>query len=150
MLLRKGEVPTIHVINLLALIHFVLSENPQVGVYEHAAVAIDGEPCATIGKEILMDGGTAVDATVGAMFCNGVYSCHSMGIGGGFLMTIYIRSSHTAEVLNARETAPGLTTQDMFHGNGTLSTKNPLDVAVSGKVFRYLEARRRYGNSSIS
>ena len=62
-----------------------------------------------------------------------------MGIGGGFLMTIYNRSSQTAEVLNSRETAPGLTTQDIFHGNGTLSTKSPLDVAVPGKVVRYLE-----------
>ena len=119
------------------------SDNPQVGVYENAAVAIDGEPFATIGKEILLEGGTAVDATVGAMFCNGVYSCHSMGIGGGFLMTIYNRSSQTAEVLNARETAPGLTTQDMFHGNGTPSTKSPLAVAVPGYFAGYWEAPRR-------
>ena len=66
--------------SLLLCMTGVLSDNPQVGVYEHAAVAIDGEPCATIGKEILLEGGTAVEATVGAMFCNGVYSCHSMGI----------------------------------------------------------------------
>ena len=71
---------------------FCISENPQVGVYEHAAVAIDGEPCATNGKEILLEGETAVDATIGAMFCNGEYSCHSMGIGGGFLS--YIRVGH--------------------------------------------------------
>jgi hypothetical protein len=116
MLLRKGKVPLIHLTSLLACMTGVLSDNPLVGVYDNAAVAIDGEPCATIGKDILLDGGTAVDATVGAMFCNGVYSCHSMGIGGGFLMTIYNRSSQTAEVLNARETATGLTTQDMFHG----------------------------------
>jgi len=127
-----------------------LNENPQFGVYEHAAVAIDGEPCASVGSEILQEGGTAVDAAVSAMFCNGVYSCHSMGIGGGFLMTIYNRTSQTAEVLNARETAPGLTTEDMFHGNGTLSTKSPLAVAVPGEIAGYWEAKRRYGNSLIS
>ena len=52
----------------------VLSDNPLVGVYENAAVEVYGEPCATIGKDILTDGGTAVDATFGAMLCNGVYS----------------------------------------------------------------------------
>ena len=65
-------------------------------------------------------------------------------------MTIYNRSSQTAEVLNARETAPGFTTQDMFLGNGTLSTKSPLAVAVPGEVAGYWEARRLYGNSSLS
>ena len=59
------------------------------------------------------------------------------------LMTIYNRSSQTAEVLNARETAPGFTTQDMFHGNGTPSTKSPLAVAVPGYFAGYWEDRRR-------
>ena len=80
MWLRKEKVPIIPMTSLLVYMTGVLSDNPQVGVYEHAAVAIDGEPCATIGKEILLEGGTAVDATVGAMFCNGVYSCHGIGI----------------------------------------------------------------------
>ena len=124
--------------------------NPLVGVFQSAAVATDGEPCATVGKEILEEGGTAVDAAVAALFCNGIYSCHSMGLGGGFLMTIYNHSAGTAEVLNARETAPGLTTEDMFHGNGSLSTKSPLAVGVPGQVAGYWEARRRYGNKDIT
>ena len=91
MLLRKGKVPILLLTRLLTFMTGVFSDNPLVGVYENAAVEIDGEPCATIGKDILTDGGTAVDATVGAMLCNGVYSCHSIGIGGGFLMTIHHR-----------------------------------------------------------
>merc|ERR1712142_356311 len=120
-------------------------DNPLVGVFNTAAVVTDGEPCATVGKDILQEGGTAVDAAVAALLCNGVYNSHSMGVGGGFLMTIYNHSTNTAEVLNARETAPGLTTEDMFHGNGSLSKKGPLAVGVPGEVAGYWEARRRYG-----
>ena len=38
---------------------------------------------------MLQEGGTAVDAAVAGMFCNGVYTCQSAGLGGGFMMTIY-------------------------------------------------------------
>ena len=51
----------------------------------------DGAPCAKIASDILEEDGTAVDAAIAALFCNGVYNSHSMGIGGGFLMTIYNR-----------------------------------------------------------
>lgn len=37
-----------------------------------------------------------------------------MGIGGGFLLTIYNKLSGTAEVLNARECAPIAATKEMF------------------------------------
>jgi gamma-glutamyltranspeptidase/glutathione hydrolase/leukotriene-C4 hydrolase len=30
-----------------------------------------------------------VDAALAALFCNGVYNSQSMGLGGGFLMTVY-------------------------------------------------------------
>ena len=44
-----------------------------------------------IFRNILLKNGTAVDAALATLFCNGVVQSHSMGIGGGFLMTIYIR-----------------------------------------------------------
>ena len=39
-------------------------------------------------RDILAKGGTAVDAAVATIFCNGVVNPQSMGIGGGFLMTV--------------------------------------------------------------
>lgn len=48
------------------------------------------------------------------MFCNGIVNMQSMGLGGGFLMTIYTRENKEAITLNARETAPMNATADMF------------------------------------
>jgi gamma-glutamyltranspeptidase len=38
--------------------------------------------------------GTAVDAALATLFCNGVVHSQSMGIGGGFLMTIFIKYNY--------------------------------------------------------
>ena len=45
---------------------------------------------AFFSRDILAQGGTAVDTAISVLFCNGVVTSQSMGIGGGFLMTIYL------------------------------------------------------------
>lgn len=57
-----------------------------------------------------------MDAALAAMFCNGMVNMQSMGLGGGFLMTIYIKEKGTAYTLDARETAPLNSTEDMYKG----------------------------------
>lgn len=47
-----------------------------------------------------------MDATIATLFCNGMVTMQSMGLGGGFLMTIYTREDKKAYSLNAREKAP--------------------------------------------
>lgn len=74
-------------------------------------------------RDVLLDGGNAVDAAVAAIFCIGVVNPQSAGIGGGFLMTIYDSNSSTARCLNAREVAPLAATENMFDGDTDLSTK---------------------------
>ena len=61
------------------------------GEFDTAAVASDGAPCAKVAGDILRENGTAVDAAVAGLVCNGVYNSHSMGLGGGFLLTFYNR-----------------------------------------------------------
>jgi len=68
-------------------------------------------------REVLKHGGTAVDSAIATLFCNGIYSSQSMGIGGGFFMTIYLKEPRKAYALDARETAPSMATKDMFHGD---------------------------------
>jgi gamma-glutamyltranspeptidase/glutathione hydrolase/leukotriene-C4 hydrolase len=116
--------------------------------FARAAVVVDGAPCAAIGRSILEDGGTAVDAAVAALFCNGAYNPQSMGLGGGFLMTVY--AGGRVYALNAREAAPALATPNMYGNDSRLALNGPLSVAVPGEVAGYWAARQRFGNRSIA
>lgn len=55
--------------------------NQVVG--RHGIVASDHVQCSTIGRDVLKEGGHAVDAAVAAALCLGVVNPTSSGIGGG-------------------------------------------------------------------
>ena len=84
-----------------------------------------------------MRGGTAVDAAIAALFCNGVVNSQSMGIGGGFLMTVVLANG-TKLALVARETAPAAATEDMYAGNKTASTTGNWSITSSTLFFSFL------------
>ena len=44
-----------------------------------------------INREMLLKNGSAVDAAIATSICNGISNPQSMGIGGGFLMLIYLK-----------------------------------------------------------
>lgn len=46
------------------------------------AVVCDVPKCSELGKKILIDGGTAVDAAVTTTLCVGLINSHFSGIGG--------------------------------------------------------------------
>ncbi|CAK9822860.1 Glutathione hydrolase 1 proenzyme [Anthophora retusa] len=119
--------------------------NSELGVYEKGAVSSNGQECAEIGATMLARGGSAVDAAIAALLCEGVASLHSMGLGGGFLMTIWDAYTKTADYLDARETAPYAAHEDMFQGDPNLAMYGGLAVAVPGEVRGYWEAHQKYG-----
>ncbi|XP_037805054.1 scoloptoxin SSD14-like isoform X3 [Penaeus monodon] len=119
----------------------------ELGEFNTAAVSSDGTPCAQIATDILKKNGSAADAAVAGLFCVGVINTQSMGLGGGFLMTYYDRSTGKAYSLNARESAPMEAYEDMYGGNGELSQKGGLAVAVPGELRGYRELYERFGGN---
>ncbi|XP_071051824.1 glutathione hydrolase 1 proenzyme-like isoform X2 [Onthophagus taurus] len=112
-----------------------------------AAVVTNSFECTNIGLNILKCGGSVADAAIAALFCEGVSNPQSMGLGGGFLLTIFKKSSGTVQVLNARENAPYKAHKDMFNecGSENEMSSGGLSVAVPGELKGYWELHKKYG-----
>ncbi|XP_050415979.2 glutathione hydrolase 1 proenzyme [Patella vulgata] len=119
--------------------------NSILGEYSHAAVASDVEECSKVGRDILEKKGSSVDSAIATLLCMCVADAQSMGIGGGFFMTIYHKSNKKAIVIDARETAPEKATQDMFVKDHKASQQGPLSIAVPGEIHGYWLAHQKYG-----
>ncbi|XP_046966038.1 glutathione hydrolase 1 proenzyme-like [Vanessa cardui] len=111
--------------------------------YRRAAVAANGYECASIGRSILERDGSAVDAAIATLFCEGIGCAQCMGLGGGFLATVYDARSNRVRVLNARERAPAATREDMY--TNASSTVGGLAIAVPGELRGYGALHQEYG-----
>ncbi|XP_073916631.1 glutathione hydrolase 5 proenzyme isoform X1 [Castor canadensis] len=115
--------------------------------FAHAAVAADSKVCSDIGRAILQQQGSPMDAAIAALVCTGVVNPQSMGLGGGVIFTIYNATTGKVEVINARETVPA------DHVQGLLDQCKqalPLGtgaqwIGVPGELRGYAEAHRRHG-----
>ncbi|KAG4074250.1 hypothetical protein HA402_008659 [Bradysia odoriphaga] len=121
-------------------LYFGLREEPAE--LRGGAVVANGAECAQIGVNILKKQGSAVDAAIATLFCEGVTCPQSMGLGGGFVATIYTKSDGKVESLTARETAPKAATVDMYV-NRTVT--GALAIAVPGELKGYWEMHQKYG-----
>lgn len=84
------------------------------------AVASESAVCSKIGTELLENGGNAIDALVGTVFCVGVIGMYHSGLGGGGFMLVR-GSNGSYEFIDFRETAPASYYEDMYVQDTKLS-----------------------------
>jgi gamma-glutamyltranspeptidase/glutathione hydrolase len=110
------------------------------------AMVVSGSPIASeVGREILQQGGNAVDAAVAVGFALAVVHPEAGNIGGGGFMIIRPRDG-SVHALDYRETAPASASRDMYRAAGEdASVTGHLSVGVPGAVAGLTEAHRRFG-----
>ncbi|XP_033758540.1 glutathione hydrolase 1 proenzyme-like [Pecten maximus] len=121
--------------------------SPSVlGKYKHAALATDHSICSEIGRKILKDqGGSSVDATLAVQICYTVIQPQSSGIGGGFFMVVYNRTSRESTTIDAREVAPLAASENMYVDNPEDSEVGGKSIAVPSEIKGYKKAHDKFG-----
>lgn len=116
--------------------------------YDNALVVSADEYASKIGKDILEQGGNAVDAAVAVQFALAVTLPRAGNIGGGGFMVIRLADG-TVETLDFREVAPSRAKRDMYIKNGVfdpnLSQKGILASGIPGTVDGMVNAIEKYG-----
>jgi gamma-glutamyltranspeptidase / glutathione hydrolase len=110
------------------------------------AMVVSGSPIASdVGREILQQGGNAVDAAVAVGFALAVVHPEAGNIGGGGFMIIRLHDG-SVQALDYREMAPAGASRDMYRAAGEdASVTGHLSVGVPGAVAGLTEAHRRFG-----
>lgn len=118
----------------------------KMGVFEKAAVCSDSGVCSKVGSDIIKLGGNAVDSVLAVLLCNGIVTMQSMGIGGGFIMNVFIQKDKRAYTIDAREVAPFSAYDSMFSDKPISSLSSPEAIAVPGEVMGYYRAHSQFGS----
>jgi gamma-glutamyltranspeptidase / glutathione hydrolase len=98
------------------------------------------------GAAVLAAGGNAVDAAIAVSFALGVTDPHHSGIGGGGFLLLRLADGR-AVAIDARETAPGGASKDMYLAPGIperASQLGALSVGTPGLVKGLALAHERY------
>ncbi|XP_055681546.1 glutathione hydrolase 1 proenzyme-like isoform X2 [Lutzomyia longipalpis] len=114
-------------------------------VFQNAAVCSDSDVCSRIGRDVFTRGGHVVDAAIATMFCLGLTNMQSMGIGGGFIMNLYLRDQQKAYTLDAREISASAAFESMHLHDPNTTIEGPLSLGTPGELMGYWEAHQRFG-----
>ncbi|KAF0022287.1 hypothetical protein F2P81_025463 [Scophthalmus maximus] len=130
---------------IVCLAVFVRRKCPA-GTFSNAAVAADSRRCSEIGRDVLQQGGSAVDGAIAALLCTSLMNPQSMGIGGGSIFTV-MDSSGKVKIINARETVPQSFQSDLLEScPKTFQLLSGSQwIGVPGEIRGYEQAHRLYG-----
>ncbi|XP_006640285.2 glutathione hydrolase 5 proenzyme [Lepisosteus oculatus] len=130
-------------ISILLIILLVKSNRCE---YTQAAVAADSEICSDVGRNILQEGGSAVDGAIAALLCTSLVNPQSMGLGGGAIFTVFENPDHV-KVINGRERVPKVFKRDLLNDcpQNTALLPGSQWIGVPGEIQAYKKAHDVYG-----
>ncbi|XP_021458333.2 glutathione hydrolase 5 proenzyme isoform X1 [Oncorhynchus mykiss] len=114
--------------------------------FKNAAVSADSQLCSEIGRDILLEGGSAVDGAIAALLCTSLVNPQSMGLGGGSIFTVR-DTFGKVKTFSSRETVPQLFKADLLKGCPTSVTfiTGSQWIGVPGELRGYEVVHRQYG-----
>uniref|UniRef100_A0A3B3T9A9 Gamma-glutamyltransferase 5a n=1 Tax=Paramormyrops kingsleyae TaxID=1676925 RepID=A0A3B3T9A9_9TELE len=108
-----------------------------------AAVTADSEICSMVGRDILQEGGSAVDGAIAALLCTSVVNPHSAGFGGGAIFTV-MEETGNVKIINSRETVPVLFRPDLLKYCSN-QEKGSRWIGVPGQIRGLEQAHNLFG-----
>ncbi|MEM9222456.1 MAG: gamma-glutamyltransferase [Pseudomonadota bacterium] len=125
-----------------------------VAADRHMVVSQEAQ-ASLVGREILRNGGNAVDAAVAVGFALAVTLPRAGNIGGGGFMVVHLADTGESIAIDYRETAPAASDRDMFldesgEASSQKSRFSGLAVGVPGTVAGLALAHERYGSGTFS
>ena len=131
---------------------FLNSQSRSTQIYDNGLVVSAEVYASEVGKQILKQGGNAVDAAVAVQFALAVTLPRAGNIGGGGFMVIELTDG-TSTALDFREKVPARATRNMYVKDGEfkpeLSWEGILAVGVPGTVDGMVTALERYGRMPL-
>lgn len=115
---------------------------PDVAESEAGMVVSDTTAASDVGREVLAEGGNAVDASVATAFALAVTWPEAGNIGGGGFMMVS-QPQHEVVCVDYRETAPAAADRTSFVD--WTQTRHPRMVGVPGTVRGLFSAHQRWG-----
>jgi gamma-glutamyltranspeptidase/glutathione hydrolase len=120
-------------------------------VAKHHLIAAANPYAAEAGRQMMRDGGSAVDAAIAAQLVLTLVEPESSGIGGGDFMMVYDPKTGKVTSFDGRETAPASATPGMFlDASGKPrghfdAIPGGLSTGVPGVIAMFDMAHRKYG-----
>jgi gamma-glutamyltranspeptidase/glutathione hydrolase len=134
--LATALVPSSRAAEVIAKHHLISAANPYA---------------AEAGRQMMRDGGSAVDAAIAAQLVLTLVEPESSGIGGGDFMIVYDPKSGRVTSFDGRETAPASATPGMFlDASGKPrahfdAIPGGLSTGVPGAIAMFDMAHKKYG-----
>uniref|UniRef100_A0A673MAN1 Glutathione hydrolase n=2 Tax=Sinocyclocheilus rhinocerous TaxID=307959 RepID=A0A673MAN1_9TELE len=124
----------------------IILATKQKCAFTHAAVSADSSRCSDIGRNMLLEGGSAVDAAIAALLCTSLVNPQSMGLGGGAIFTIMDKTGKV-KIISSRETVPKGVQANLLNKcpkTFTFATGSHW-IGVPGELRGYEKAHQLYG-----